>query len=553
MKSLSLYDWLYLCITWIVFSFSIYMYVPCVDDCRYAFNSVTGKPISSFFDILQSNYQDFLYVNGRIIVHIIVQFFCGFHLVGLFSIISGLMYVFLHVGCLLIINKFVSFGTRNLGLPIISLLLFLMIPSWGLSFGGNIAFVVNYLWSCTIYVWWLYCWLSINLFSNKWKLLGVYCLSIMAGLWSEAFALGFVVACLIRIMFEYKSITKNEWVFILFFIVGTVIHLIAPGNYVKMNNGNEVCLSVITIIRHIGKRIIPMLKITPIWVMTLFCVLLLFFNKGREFLRTTYRIWLPAYVMVIFAILISYRGWHQLTIAGLSCVLLILPLIFTLMNHCKSGLIWVTVAVNFIVFGLWGGIIHYRYKLYGVNKELMENMLDGNETSNSYAFEYYDRKIMANNFFRRYVNLYQGSLNYSNTYFHHSLGRYLAVHNRGAVVSMMALPLSKQEIVCCCAEHNVSAEGVVRIDELAMHIIVLPEQVECSKVSIIEVVSSAAWIDKMVDFLFGRKIKTIIKSFGKDWNVALEDVRWFVEGNQRYILLENPTNKVLQSVKVYVE
>lgn len=118
------------------------------DDVLYKFvwphdSESFNKPITSIFDIIESQYIHYQVVNGRSIIHSFIQLFDGIAGKEACNVISSILF-----GCLIwMTSRMASQGKNTLfGLSITSAMLFLLIPGFHNEF---LLFVgqINYLWA----------------------------------------------------------------------------------------------------------------------------------------------------------------------------------------------------------------------------------------------------------------------------------------------------------------------------------------------------------------------------------------------------------------------
>ena len=72
-------------------SFSLFI----IDDYMYAFKYGTYEPIRTLKDIFESQCDHYMQLNGRFLVHCVVQLFCGILGIEWFRIINTIMFVLL--------------------------------------------------------------------------------------------------------------------------------------------------------------------------------------------------------------------------------------------------------------------------------------------------------------------------------------------------------------------------------------------------------------------------------------------------------------------------
>lgn len=178
------------------------------EDCLYAHIYGTTEPIKSFLDIIISQCKHYQELNGRFLIHLIVQLFCGIWGIEFFRIINSLFFTLL---CGLI-TRFVfnSWKTSILNYIITTLLIFFTIPAIKLTIFGNISFCVNYLWTAVFNL--LLILLVITKFTNNkvssFQNLMLFVVCILCGSLQESFSIPILGTAIIFIL--SNSIIKKR-------------------------------------------------------------------------------------------------------------------------------------------------------------------------------------------------------------------------------------------------------------------------------------------------------------------------------------------------------
>lgn len=206
-----------------------------MDDFNYTYG-LDGR-IQSIKDII--NYQIWFYNNwgGRNVAHFLAQFFLMNNKL-LFNITNSLMYTLL-IYLIYKIIKGTSEDKPNY-LILIHLGLWFFTPAFGQAFIW-LTGSCNYLWTTTIIL------IFINLFikfsnSKKYNLVQnilFFILGIIAGWTNENAGASLIVLLLvfigIRLKLEKKNINKIQVVGIIGVVLGFLIMIMAPGNYIRSN------------------------------------------------------------------------------------------------------------------------------------------------------------------------------------------------------------------------------------------------------------------------------------------------------------------------------
>ena len=151
------YDYCFLGLVGVAYYLIIAQYIPCMDDMRYAFDCSdidNWAWINSFSDALRSQSYDYLYRNGRFAIHTIVQWLCGCGYWHIFFLVSTFSFIALLMGLVYLIRR-MSNSSKIYEIPALAIILLLFTPQAGATLFGNMALVINYLWSAAAYIWFI--------------------------------------------------------------------------------------------------------------------------------------------------------------------------------------------------------------------------------------------------------------------------------------------------------------------------------------------------------------------------------------------------------------
>lgn len=205
-------EWIFLSVIGILFYWLDWYSVLAYDDWYYAmmcedadfFKPVSGRtPIETIGDIFVSQWNHYRYVNGRFLLHFIVQLFVGILGLRAFQVANTVMFVLLiKYLCRLCIPP--HYRDRFL-YYILTFLIFWFIMGFvnmGLGYYTCISFSVNYLWPSTLFVIVIYLWYNYKDGNCPIvKGIGFFVLSLLCGASSETFSVGLSGAFFFLLLF----------------------------------------------------------------------------------------------------------------------------------------------------------------------------------------------------------------------------------------------------------------------------------------------------------------------------------------------------------------
>lgn len=206
------------------------------DDYSYGLN-LANKKLTGIVDIF--NYQMWHYFNwgGRTVAHTFAQTFLMFPK-AIFNIINSLMYtglvylIYLHGQLNRKENK-----KKSYLILLIHLILWFIIPVFGQSFIWLIG-SCNYLWTTVIVLYFLLLFRK-NEHESKWyKVVAMFIIGLLAGWTNENTSVGLIVILLSTLIIDKITtkkwnLTKTKVAGIIGSLIGFILMICAPGNYVR--------------------------------------------------------------------------------------------------------------------------------------------------------------------------------------------------------------------------------------------------------------------------------------------------------------------------------
>ncbi|MDU1889195.1 MAG: DUF6056 family protein [Dysgonomonas sp.] len=223
-----------------VISISVFFYLlnlhflPYLDDWGYSF-AYTGEKANNFFEIVRSEYDQYIQWGGRSVVHIIARTLLWFG-DGWNNILNALAYVVL----VLLIYYFSNRG-KKANIPlffIINILIWFTLP----SFSQNLLWITgsaNYLWGCLLIYSLLYFYISYYFKEENKKNSGVLIKilfllgGIIAGWTNENMGIALIFFLFVFLLYmRYNKRPIPQWMIygLIGVLVGYAIMMLSPGN-----------------------------------------------------------------------------------------------------------------------------------------------------------------------------------------------------------------------------------------------------------------------------------------------------------------------------------
>lgn len=351
-------DYIFFTVCALAYFFLIRQYIPVLDDFRYHYcYHEWPQPIRSFSDILKSQAYHYTHVNGRFIVHCIVQYFCSFGGLLSYYICSSLIFVLLLMSATVLIKRDLPQDMKETGSIrcIFLLLLLLFVPQIGIFFFGSVAFTVNYMWSTAVYLCFLLLYFKVkdNVANyNLWECLLLILLGVLCGSWQESFSICIAGALGLYYIFHIKEMRGALLWLLVGFAIGAMIGVFAPGNFVRITS-LEVSepLGVYDIIQMLKHR----LFFQSLLIVTIVSLIIDLWKHKPLFICRNWLYYTSILISFLFAACITYHDLYQLTIVQIFSILLTAKFLY---EYCYPALLhkWdrcvaiTLVGINLIIY-----------------------------------------------------------------------------------------------------------------------------------------------------------------------------------------------------------
>ena len=229
-------------LVFILFTYCSLQCFPASDDLPYSLFYRSPDRISTIGQIIRNQVSDYLTINGRIIVHSVVQFMLMFNR-NLFSVVNALCIITSFIFMYKISVYFVDKKNINkLILFIIITSLFLLVKDLKYMIYWQ-AGSVNYVWVFMLLLIFIYYYLVNGL--KKYKILNFVIIFILSLLHESSFCfmLFLIIFDIIKNLIENKKIGKKDAILYLIYIalciLGGLINIKSPGNIYRMSLEND--------------------------------------------------------------------------------------------------------------------------------------------------------------------------------------------------------------------------------------------------------------------------------------------------------------------------
>jgi hypothetical protein len=348
------------------------------DDYAYCFffKEIKGFDVfhlvTNISDIFHSQYNHYFTMNGRSIVHSIVQLFLGLLGKDVFNIINSLVFI-----CLIyLIYKLAVTEKEKTPQSIILLLLFFSLFFLTNAFGETFLWLtgsVNYLWSATLML--VILLIHSYLVKNQLRTISLpflFIIGIIGGWSNESFSIGLSGGFFIFYLLNIKLLRFNNAILILGFFIGTLLILFSPGTLARANEsgvlgGNLILKFSNGLLKLFSSKIFSCLAVFLIYI----------FLKNKIFLKKIYHdkgIVLLALLVQIFFLVVIGGGPER---AYLGIEILSLIIIFSVISDLyilnKYHLIILNISYSLIfLFCIAGSYLFVKsWSNYQANKKFI--------------------------------------------------------------------------------------------------------------------------------------------------------------------------------------
>lgn len=340
------------------------------DDYFYSFVSGTKQPVDSLCDAIQSQCYDYFHKNGRFLVHVIVQYFCGVLGLRVFQVLNSVMFVILCFMTVRLLN--LSFEAKKMNTLMLFVLMLFVFGTVSIYL-GNISGAINYLWTSTLTVIFLFLYFNLDKYRkcSVLKKFSILLLAFVAGLMQESFSIGIVGALFIYYIFNIKKFRGFVAFFVIAYIVGACLCVFAPANFLRLDKSGGAGFDIMTYFVHGYNLIINALGFDVLIILLIISYIL----KKKEtiqYIKDNFILLTATFINVCFVILIAYTGAHQLTSIELLSIILIIKWIYLFFPVLMQNR-YVLISYFVIMLFLYIPIYIYRYQIDRGHNELVEN------------------------------------------------------------------------------------------------------------------------------------------------------------------------------------
>lgn len=370
-------DYIFLLIVFIGFYLLYRFSISTNDDNVYLFiagmsGGVDGQyiPVDSFKDAVLSQKYDYMYANGRVIIHALTSYFLGVVGLDIFRILNSIVFVLLLLGLIKLLRS--EFGYNRTDKYIILFLLFFLMPDIKGIFLGHVAFVMNYLWTACAIVYFIILYRKIK-YSVQFKTIVnilLFIVGLLIGSLQESFSIGISGALFIYYCFNFKEFKGSIIWLVIGFWIGTCIVTLAPGNFLKLESypiGRRFD-GLIKYVSNLGYLICNS-KLSVISIILMIITYLSNKNEFKNFIKKN-QLFLLSNIFNGIIVIITYAGERQLTSIELFSLILIIKLLYI---NSAAAIERHTIIINTVIIISILCIYPFVYKYRKLNYNKYEN------------------------------------------------------------------------------------------------------------------------------------------------------------------------------------
>lgn len=322
-----------------------YLYPYISDDYTYMYKYDNFERIKNISDIFFSMKDHYFLWGGRVLAHSLASVFLLLPK-NIFNICNSIMYtIFIYL--IYLIGRRNNKDNYNY-LFIIHLLIWFI----NISFGEVTLWLTgscNYLWTSVIILLFLY------LFHKENKNVIIFSiLGILAGMCNENFSLSIIFVCILFVIFNKNYRNKNNYIGIIFLIIGYLFLFLAPGNFIRASAGVN---NIITI----TQKILYLIKVFSLLIIFILLLSYVLYKKNK--LKKDYLIYILGSIMCILFLVVAPTFSLRATIGTLIYNLIIIIDILFSFKFDLNKYIYLILGVIYL--------ISYLYTLqdtYNLNK-----------------------------------------------------------------------------------------------------------------------------------------------------------------------------------------
>lgn len=451
-----------------------YWYSVVMSDGYY--KEIAYSPINNMEDVLESQAWAYMHHNGRFVVHCVVQLFCGIIGLRAFQFLNSLVLLLLVIGITRIL-RFKGNDQLLLDTFLPFILIFLAIPIIGRTYLGNISCAVNYLWTSCAVVWYLFFLFSKRTVSRT-QAVFLFLFSVLVGSLQESFSIGIACMLFIYLLVHHSNLERISKILIVGFIVGSVIVVCAPANFIRFNYTNDASLGFSS---KIWQCVRVALSLRLFWLMLLMIAWRILAKRSLKSISSEY--WWAVgicVIHVIFAGVVAMTGKHQLTSVELFSMLVIICLLY------DKYYTWISVHSEKCLFALLSIYVILYFPVFVIRKAANEGHQAFMESAQmtttgevihpgyKYNLDSYDNWLV-----KRFVLLED----YYDIWIKNGLSLYLTKGENLHYIASV-LPDHKSAIISMCNSENNISYGVYKDEQYPFYIVTIPtsqkDELQCS-------------------------------------------------------------------------
>ena len=512
---------LFYIIIWVLF-YLLNLYSPFInDDTIYAFIKGENTQVMSLTDAIRSQIYDYFHTNGRFIIHVIVQYFCGVLGFSLFKIINSFVFTLLCFNVYLLLkNEFKYYVNNN---AILLFIILLMVFGVCRIYLDNIACSVNYLWTSFFILLFLLLWeKELKAATRKTSYyIVIFFISGIIGSLQESFSFGVAGALFIYYILKHRELNKGNTILIIGFLIGTSVNIFAPSNFIRLEETGGMPNSLHTII----SRVFSVFYNSDSFLVLLIILSLFYINDKKgciRFIETNLILLLSIIFNIAFTLFVAYTAPHQLTCIELFSILLIIKLIYTrysdfLINRRKVFLVLYLIILSL----LYIPVFYCRRDIGTGHNRLIDNAYKSNDGC-VIANEYYNSVLTKDNWF--YNNFTRQEV--YNNFCKVGLSA-IVTHGENWNFIKSILPDEKSNLMDICKDENMISKYIYKEANKPYFIVKIPLREDIENLCI-EVAYEPALRDWLKNLLSHTElIYTIIKKNDTD-SFEHKDIRYYI-------------------------
>lgn len=499
------------------------------DDYYYAFIKGTNLHVNSIWDAIESQCYDYFHMNGRFLVHVIVQYFCGVLGLGIFQVVNSIVFVVL---CLMTIRLLNFHSNEKEENALVLFVLMLFVFGTASIYLDYIAGAVNYLWTSAMTVVFLYYYFNIEnyRYSNWLKRALLVLIAFVSGSMQESFSIGIVGALVLYYIFHLNRFRGFTAFYVLSYFIGTLICVFAPANFLRLDKSGGAGFDIMNYFVHVYNLVLNSIAFDII-IILMICSFFIKRNETISFFKSNIILFFSIFINVCFVIFIVYIGKRQLTCIELLSIILIIKWLYLFSPKLLFNK-YVLIACSIILLFMYVPIYIYRYQIDRGHNELVEN-----------AKVSKDHVVVASEYCRCCI---QRDNWLAKNYTRQEIYSWFSKQGLSAILTnakdikyiRTILPESKQYIEGVCNEKNKVSECVYKHDRDYFYIVRINTKNDY-KNSTIEVRCKSTFASRIKSF-FGSSDSSILDVR------SISDFDHFVDGGYCYVVVyEKPSLPVL--------